>query len=281
MSQIKLIATDLDGTLLNADEKVPSLFFEQIDQLMSQGIKVAIASGRQYYNIKSLFEHHTKDLYYISDNGALCYHHDQLFHSSFLSWKDAFELVERGKKIPGVVPLISAEHNTFFEKGNDEAVTFIRQYYKQCVVVELFSNIDTTQERPLKVAYYDLLGIRNNCLKHIKKDFAGIIHTPSNVNWLDIAPQCSNKGEALKTLQQKLNISPDETMVFGDFHNDIEMLKKAKYSFAIGSAQDDVKATASYICDTNVNLGVTKVLNDILQNNAALDIDDLLKKYCK
>ena len=279
-STIKLIVTDLDGTLLDGDEKVPHRFFEQVELLSAQGIKVAIASGRQYFNIKNLFDHQAQLLYFIGDNGALGFYKDEIFHASYMPWEMAFQLVKRGKEIPNVVPLISAAHNTFFEKGNEEDVKFIRQFYRQCVMVDDFFYIETKHEMALKVAFYDITGVKENSLKQFKNDIPGIVATQSNVHWLDIAPTGTNKGEAVKALQQKYGITQDETMAFGDYHNDIEMLEQATYSFAVASAQKEVKAVAKYVCDSNKELGVITVLDDLLENTT-LSAKQLFEKYRK
>ncbi|MDA3853561.1 MAG: HAD family hydrolase [Bacteroidales bacterium] len=277
---IKLIVTDLDGTLLDGDEKVPHAFFEQIERLTEQGVKVVIASGRQYFNIKNLFDHQAQNLYFVGDNGALGYFQDELFHATYLPWKKAFELVKIGKTIPGVIPLISASQNTFFEKGNEEIVKFIRRFYRHCVIVNDFVDIETKHEIPLKVAFYDLAGVKNNSLKLFKNNIPGVVATQSNVHWLDIAPEGTNKGEAIKTLQKKYGISQEETMAFGDYHNDIEMLEVAKYSFAVASAQEEVKALADYQCASNKDIGVIDVINELL-NNEGKSPEKLFEKYRK
>lgn len=266
-SKIKLIITDLDGTLLDSHEKVPAQFFTQLDRLHELGIKVVIASGRQYFNIKNLFNYHAKQLYFIGDNGALAYHQDELFHGTYLPWNKAFELVEYGKTIPNVIPLISASKNTFFEKGNKETIDFIRRFYRHCVIVDRFLDIETKHEIPLKVAFYDTVGVKENCLKHFDHSIKDIVATPSNVHWLDIAPAQTNKGEALKTLQKKYKISPEETLCFGDYHNDIEMLNASKYSFAVAEAQQEVKAAARYQCKSNKDLGVIEVIQNLLEHD--------------
>jgi len=73
-----------------------------------------------------------------------------------------------------------------------------------------------------------------------------------------------NKGQAVKLLQDSLGIKPEETMAFGDQLNDVEMLKQAYYSFAVGNAREEVKAVARFQADTNVNDGVLKILKLLL-----------------
>jgi len=78
--------------------------------------------------------------------------------------------------------------------------------------------------------------------------------------WMDCMRPGINKGQAVKLLQDSLGIKPEETMAFGDQLNDIEMLKQAYYSFAVGNAREEVKAAARFRTDTNVNDGVLKIL---------------------
>lgn len=74
-----------------------------------------------------------------------------------------------------------------------------------------------------------------------------------------------NKGGAVKLLQESLGITPEETMVFGDQMNDIEMMQQAYYSFAVGNARPEVKAAARFQADVNVKDGVLKVLRLLVQ----------------
>ena len=83
--------------------------------------------------------------------------------------------------------------------------------------------------------------------------------------WLDIMERGVNKGAALKEIQESLGILPEETMAFGDNLNDIELLERAKYSYAIGNAREEVKEAANYVADTNVNDGVLKVLRTLVR----------------
>ena len=73
-----------------------------------------------------------------------------------------------------------------------------------------------------------------------------------------------NKGQAVKLLQDSLMIKPEETMVFGDQLNDIEMMSQAYYSFAVGNAREEVKNAARFRTDLNINDGVLKILKLLL-----------------
>ena len=76
---IKLVATDIDGTLLQSGEReVPKAVFVQIDRLLKKGILFAAASGRQYSNLKNLFAPKAEEMTFLCENGAILYRKDQI-----------------------------------------------------------------------------------------------------------------------------------------------------------------------------------------------------------
>ena len=82
--------------------------------------------------------------------------------------------------------------------------------------------------------------------------------------WIDLFDKDGNKGNAVEQIQKIMGIKVSETMVFGDNLNDIEMLHRAEYSYAVGNAREEVQREANYIADTNVNDGVLKELKKLL-----------------
>jgi hydroxymethylpyrimidine pyrophosphatase-like HAD family hydrolase len=86
----------------------------------------------------------------------------------------------------------------------------------------------------------------------------------SGQNWLDISHIEANKSYALKQLQHAMGFTPKETMVFGDYNNDIGMLKLADMSFAMENAHPNVKNTAKYQTSSNDDYGVESILEDLL-----------------
>lgn len=82
--------------------------------------------------------------------------------------------------------------------------------------------------------------------------------------WLDVSHIESNKGIALEVLQNKLGIKYDETMIFGDYLNDLEMLKKGKYSYAMGNAHEEIKKISNFIAKSNNENGVLEELKKII-----------------
>ncbi len=113
----------------------------------------------------------------------------------------------------------------------------------------------------LKIAIYDKRGSKDNIYNELQVDnkFKKVI---SGNNWLDISNKDINKGLALEILQQKLNISQSQTMAFGDYYNDLEMMQKAKYSYAMKNAEQDIKDIAQFQTkyDNNNNGVIREIL---------------------
>ena len=91
--------------------------------------------------------------------------------------------------------------------------------------------------------------------------------TLAGKQWLDTMDPNVNKGNALKILQESLEILPEETMAFGDQLNDIEMLKRAYYSFAVSNARQEAKDASRFLADSNVNQGPMKIMKLFLNKS--------------
>lgn len=86
----------------------------------------------------------------------------------------------------------------------------------------------------------------------------------SGSNWVDIMTPWADKGRALRRLQAELGLGAQQTAAFGDYHNDLELLAAAQWSFAMANAHPDVIAAARYIAPANSELGVIRVLEHLL-----------------
>ena len=91
----------------------------------------------------------------------------------------------------------------------------------------------------------------------------------SGKNWVDISDPLVNKGHAISLLQEKLGINTSETMVFGDFHNDLEMMARSEASFAMANAHPSIKEAAKFSTASNDELGVEKIIQQMIEQKRA------------
>lgn len=254
---IRLIASDLDGTLLLNDTQdlLPGTI-EMIDALRKQGREFVPASGRQYPNLKRLFAPQ-KDLYYICENGALTMKGDEILQQHLIERKLGEEIIRAVLAQEGCEVLVSGVHTSYIQPKEPWFVVHLRDVVKNDITV--VEDIFAVQEPYMKIAICQKEGIEKT--EQMWRDrFAGKVEPMISGNiWLDMMPFRANKGTGVELVQKCLGITPEETMVFGDNFNDLAMFDKAKYSFAMEKAHPEIKKVCCYETDM-----VEKVLKDVL-----------------
>lgn len=260
---IKLVASDIDGTLLpeGTDQINPELF-EIIQKLKEKDILFAAASGRHFSGMSRLFEPVKKDMIFITENGAYVNCRGYTMLDQTLDWKDVEDWVREVRRIPGASFTMDTKEGFYTESRDPEFLDLVLKGYKSAMTVE---EDVLAKERPVnKVALYHKTDIERLAKELIPRFSERMYCTVSGEIWVDFLNKESNKGNAIRSIQKILGILPEETMVFGDNFNDIEMFRSAGESYAVGNAAEAVKQEARYVADTNVNDGVLKVLRTLL-----------------
>lgn len=270
---IKLIATDLDGTLLMPDHVTVSLEnTEALREASERGIKTVIASGRTY----GVFSNDVRRLgfidYAIMSNGASLMAFDTATgepttHSPVTELPfDVWEKVYTAMSDAGADPEIYAFGKSFMDEGRRSRYASDR--LPEELVAELFSHIsfvDDVREvlRGRSIEKICSLSVPESTRGALEAALYGnesLSVTTSIPGNIEVNYRGTSKGAALEMLCGLLDIKPSEVMVFGDADNDIEMLKFAEYSFAMGNASPEVKAVARYTALPNTEHGVADAI---------------------
>ena len=260
---IKLIASDIDGTLVSdGDNRLNPEIFETVLKLKEKGIQFAAASGRQWVSIERLFEPVKERVFYLSDNGAYVGCHGRNLFLNTIDRGLAMEMVEDIKKEPGLEVMLSGPDVVYMDTKDQEFVDWIIEGYK--FQVKMVEDVRKVDDRFIKVSAYKKHGVQEATEEIRKKYEARLKVTISGDMWMDCMAMGVCKGQAIEVLQKGLEIKPEETMAFGDQLNDMEMLERAYYSFAVGNARPEIKAAARFQADTNRNDGVLKIFKMLL-----------------
>ncbi len=259
---IKLVASDLDGTLLNGKLSIPDDFFDVLNRMKKQGITMVAASGRDFNGATQFFGDKANELIFICDNGANIYNRGVLVETHNLDRKKIHNILKVLDNIHGADPMLCGTHGTYIsQKSSPAFIKKMSNHYSPVVFVDNLYDID---DDIFKISVYDPTGdIRSNTFNPLI-DMLGssaTIHISSEV-WVDIMDKTANKGIALKQVQQQLNIGYDETMAFGDFYNDEPLLKQAKYAFVMENGKEDLKKKYPYKAKSNNDSGVTKAIRE-------------------
>ena len=260
---IKLIASDIDGTLVKDGTNVlnPEIY-EVILKLKERGIQFAAASGRQWGSIEQLFEPVKERIFYLSDNGAYVGCHGRNLFLNTLDPELTMEMVEDIRKEPDLEVMLSGPDVVYMDTKDQGFVDWMIEGYK--FRVKLVEDVRRVKDSFIKVSAYKKHGVQE-ATKELRAKYGQRMKvTISGDMWMDCVATGVCKGQAIQLLQDNLEIEPEETMVFGDQLNDVEMLQRAYYSFAVGNARPEVKKTARFQADTNDRDGVLKVLKLLL-----------------
>ena len=270
---IKLIATDMDGTLLDPKGQVDLPRLEKIlDQLEERGIRFVIATGNEIHRVKQLLGHLTERVVLIVANGARIFEGNQLLQAQ--TWDD--DMVNRaleffkGRECQDQFVVTSMnggfvkEGTVFTQLENFMTPEMIELFYQRMNFVEeleshLFGGV-------LKMSLVVGEERSDSVLEEINHLFNGHVQAVSSgYGCIDILQSGIHKAWGLQELLKRWDIKAEEIMAFGDSENDVEMLQLAGIAYAMENADDKAKAVATDFAPSNSQAGVYQVLEDWLE----------------
>lgn len=257
---IKLIAIDMDGTLLNEEKKIPQVNIDAIRQAAEQGVTVVICTGRMQSGVEPYFQELDfagHDEYVILNNGCSIHRTSDwsLYSYNELSEEEVIILAKASEDYPNIYLTFSdKERYTVLENEVPELVA----YDASLVFTEAAPvTIETALAyRPIFQAMYlgessDMDLFQEEQGEFLSKQFS-TVRSQSYI--YEAMPIGITKATALKRLVEELGYQPEEVMAIGDGNNDIEMLTYAGLGVAMGNATDEVKAIAD-VETTHCDLG--------------------------
>lgn len=263
---IKLIATDVDGTLVrDSSREVYDEMIDAIQKLTDKGCQFVVASGRQYGSIRRMFERADRKLHYIAENGA----HIVLNGENYAVTKMNRDYVEgimadlRSLYSQDCHVVASTSKGCFLESGDQAFIDLIANEYRNDVT--LTDDILSEDVEIIKIAVYKKGTIRpigESVL--IPKWQDKVKTTMAGDEWVDFMDKSVDKGKALAKIQEALGIKREETMVFGDNNNDLGLIMAAEESYAVENAVEEVKKAAKHICPDYTQKGVYQILQRLL-----------------
>lgn len=260
--KVKLVVTDMDGTLLHSDYTLNPRFFNIYNQLKELGITFTVASGRQYESLLHIFEKIQDDIYFIAENGGNVVFRGKQLLIQEIEPGIIEEVVKQIRTLPDTELILCGIKNAYVEEAYPEFERHIAPYYPMRKIVSDFS--EPIEDQIVKIAIYNPVSSEEYILPHVEylqKNYQVVV---SGQHWVDISTKNSNKGFALQEIQKILQVSKDQTMVFGDYLNDLGMMDNSYFSFAMANAHSELKEKARFIAASNDEDGVLKILEDLI-----------------
>lgn len=256
----KLIAMDMDGTLLNSNEEITKNTQKALEKAADMGCYITLSTGRSLPAIARFLKRLPLNAPLILYNGAMVAKKtgEILFHQT-LSKAEASAVLSSPYAPENIV--LWQNNALFLSKQTAETTRYERSSGLKGQVSRdssIFSNIT----KILWIDEPDALNKRKTCLSVSLP--STISYCNSKPNYLEFFSSLVSKGTALKFLCNYLDVAPEETIAFGDSENDIPLLTAAGLSIAMGNATPETKACADYVTDTNDEDGIATALNQFL-----------------
>ncbi len=278
-TDIRLVVVDMDGTLLDDEHRTHPTLVPLLAELHRREITFCPASGRQYATLARQLSPEEvgadPGMYFIAENGAYVVRDDEEVASHCLSTEVVVRLVHAVRDLAaaganlGIV--VCGKRSAYVERHDADFRTEADRHYARLTPVADLLTVDGSG--------HERLGVDDDVLKVAVFDFDGVARTTapalarfrethqvvvSGEHWVDILDATTNKGTALREIQESLGVAPAQTVVFGDYLNDLQMLDAAELSFAMANGHPRVLERARYVAPPNTENGVVRVLAGLL-----------------
>lgn len=260
---IKLIASDVDGTLLRggARELEPRAL-ELIRRCLREGIVFVVASGRQYPSLKRVFEPIWRHLIFVADNGSVIMQGDKVLHRLDIPGDLAHDLILDIKAQPGCEVLTSTPFTSYVENQSQELAGVMVEAL--CSDITRTEDMSAVTDSFTKISAFTQPEYILSLLDHFTQKWSDrLLASMSGSRWIDIG--LCGKGTAIRRLMDDMGFGKDEAMAFGDNFNDEEMFRAVGHPFAMATADPILKKLCGNTCDT-----VEDVLERLLASGGSM-----------
>lgn len=270
---IRLIAIDMDGTLLSTKNEVSLKTREMLRKAKEKGINIVISTGRIYTSARYYAKLLGINAPIISCNGAFVVDHitEEVIYENPIEIKDCIRAIKiledkniyfhyYGKK-DFFVGNLNNSYLYYYKRGG------IKNLENQINIKVIENHIEFLQKERPSIYKLFILEEDSNKLMELKKIFSedkNLEISASSSNNMEIMNKNVSKGEALKRLSEKFNINREEVAAIGDSFNDASMLQFAGFPIAMGNSEKYIKDMAKFVTDTNDNDGVAKAIEKLL-----------------
>lgn len=287
----RLVAIDLDGTMLNQYGLVTQRTKEAIKNAQESGIEVVIASGRPTDSVKTIAQEINSNKYFISGNGAIIYDitNDEIIYENTLKKQKVLDIIK-----------ICEENSIYYNIYTEKEILAkslqcnVLYYYKENlnkdeknktqinIVENIYNYISNRDEKVVKITICDNHQVIFNSIMRKLKEISeievlevshmsrkiikqGTEDVPIEYFYTEISAKNVDKWNAIEFLKEKMKIEKNEIIAIGDNMNDKIMIENAGLGIAMGESTPVIKEIADVVTDTNCNDGVAKALEKILK----------------
>lgn len=276
---IELVAIDMDGTLLKDNKSLDNELTNKVfNGLNNKGIKVLINSGNSVKKLHSYFDEQLLDfMYFGGDDGNFLVQDGTIVHEIGYPKSLAVEILNKYDHMKNKHYVVSTGLEAYTKPFKNEAdKKEVYTYYDEVNFVDKWEDIP--DKEIVKMEFLSRQSLQENKVftKQIMEDFPQTSAVSSGDDWVDVYNKDGGKGQSVKYLQDKYQISKEETIAFGDSYNDASMLVESNYRCGMANADPElIEEYCNYKILSNNEEGVQQILSRFLEEGNL----DCLEKY--
>lgn len=261
---IKLVACDMDGTLLDDDQNLPSETFDLITRMRACGIHFAASSGRRYDTLCSYFKPVRDQMDFVAAGGAQVYVDGKLVDLEVFS-PAALRRLKRTVDMFDTLHLALFDSATTYEL--DDSLCYKPELDKDLpnpVIVD--GNLPSADVNIVKASVYcdeSPMDMAYVLSRELEDDF---VFAPSGRHWIDVMQRGVNKATGIQQVMDAHGIAADEVMAFGDSMNDYEILRMVGDGVALANGRYAVRQIADRVIGTNAEHAVQQDLRRLVES---------------
>lgn len=263
LDSIKLVATDMDLTLLADDKSMPAGVDERIDALAKNGVLFCAASGRPALALRESFPAHHQDMALVADNGASVYLRDELVYRDLIDRDLYHEVLALATATEGSVPVLCAFDNAYVLERDRCHEDVVSIYYRSITYVESFEELDVDSNK-ISIYFPGWDSKQKNDEVYSPAFASRLYLTCAGNEWLDFMNIGVDKGSGIRHLAQHLGIDLSDIAAFGDTYNDIPMLDIVGHSYVMANAAEHMHDHGKFLAPSNNEAGVLTVIDHIV-----------------
>lgn len=276
MDRIRLIASDMDATLLDEQSQLPADFEETIHALAELGIRFAPASGRPLYTLEAMFPTLQDELVFIGDNGGAIRWKGQNLFTSEMS-PEGWRALNRLTREQGDIAVLCGLESAYVERPFAVHDAVLRHFYTKIEYVDRLEDVAAPADK------FTIYLPQHNAQQAYDTVYASqrSIYSVAVAGecWIDIMNAGVTKGAALEVLGRAWDLPPECMMAFGDTYNDAEMLCTAKYGFLMENGSVPLRQKVPFLAPSHREAGVMQVLHRVLAQNGFVCPEDFVPAH--
>ena len=263
LDRVKVIASDMDLTLLADDGTMPPLMFERIRALDAAGILFCAASGRPSYTLHDMFAEVADHMALLSDNGAAVVCKGELIFKDLIDVPTYHELIDFTAADCRGISTVCGIDSCYVLERDKEWDSVLRKFYKRITYLDSFDNLAVDVNKyTVFFPNNDGEDIYASTYREAWSDRFTV--TNAGKQWIDIMNKHVDKGQALGHVCEHLGCTLDDAMAFGDTYNDVQMLEAVGHSYVVANAEEHMHAHAKFLAPSNNDRGVAQVIDAVL-----------------